>query len=164
MVDQQRDDHADFLRPRRREPVGAAGTCYRQIIHPRFTTAAGNKVVVCGDNDDTTLSVAGGYECLPGSGCGFPLADALHCTFVNAGARTFTYAAGAWTASFTYLGIAYVISFDENMVVTAATAGGVDFSSDVVLWLNSCPVDPGYSGSFFMSGLGLPLGDGTITE
>ena len=65
--------------------VGSAGTWYRQIIAPRFTTVAANKAVTCGGNDTTTLSVAAGYHCFIGSGCGFPAPSTLHCTFYYAG-------------------------------------------------------------------------------
>ena len=145
--------------------VGSAGTLYRQIVAPRFTTVAANKTVTCGGNDTTTLTVATGYHCFIGSGCGFPAPSTLHCTFYYAGAQVFTYAAGAWTASFTYLSVAYVFSFDTSMNLTC-TANGVDFSAGSGFYVDYCPVVGPFLGEIDVpgSGTGSAVGTGMITE
>lgn len=145
--------------------VGSAGTWYRQISAPRFTTVAANKTVTCGGNDTTTLAVAAGYYCLIGSGCAYPLPSTLHCTFYYAGAQTFTYAAGMWKASFTYLTVAYVISIDTSMNLTC-TANAVDFSAGSAFAVSYCPVIGPFSAAIAVpgSGTGSAIGNGVLTE
>ncbi len=145
--------------------VGSAGTWYRQISAPRFTTVAANKAVTCGGTDTTTLTVATGYYCFIGSGCGFPAPSTLLCSFYYAGAQTFTYAAGSWTASFTYLTVAYVISFDTSSNITC-TANGVDFSAGSAFAISYCPVVGPFSAAIAVpgSGTGSAIGNGVVTE
>ena len=144
--------------------VGSTGSWYRQVSAPRFNTAAAAKTIsACGTGDSVTLTVASGYYCMNGSGCGFPLPGILHCTFYYAGAQTFTYAAGVWTSSFTYLGVAYVLSIDTNGNLTC-TANGADFSGDCGFSVDYCPVVGPFSGSIAIGGIGSWLGNGTITE
>jgi hypothetical protein len=114
---------------------------------------------------DVTLTPASNYYCLtdatsPGP-CAYPLPNTLHCTFANAGAKFFTYSAGNWTVSFTYLTVAYVINLAVVGTMTA-TANGVGFTCTFTLV--ACPVEGPFSGTITPSGIGVVLGTGTITE
>jgi hypothetical protein len=142
--------------------VGSAGTYWREIVATRFTTLAGNVAATCSGSETQTLSAGSGFTCMGGS-CPYPLADTLHCTFANAGLQTFTFSGSLWTASFTYLSVAYVISINAAQAVTA-TAGGTGFTASFAI--TTCPVDPGFTGTMTVPGTGpgSALGNGVITE
>lgn len=95
--------------------------------------------------------------------CLYPLLSVLQCTFANAGLRTFTFSGSNWTASFTYLSVAYVINISASGTMTA-TGGGVGFTTTFTLV--GCPVTGPFSGTITVpgGGLGSALGNGTITE
>ena len=107
------------------------------------------------------LSPTSGYICQTVGVCLYPLPSTLYCTFVNAGAQVFTYAAGNWTSSFTYLTIAYVLNLAPSRSMTA-TKAGVGFTC--TFSLVNCPVTGPFSGKITPSGIGALLGNGTITE
>ena len=80
------------------------------------------------------LTPASGYHCYTGdSSCSYAVTSTMFGLFDNAGVQTFTYSSGAWTASFTYLTIPYVISLLVNGTMTG-TASGVGFTCTFTLW------------------------------
>ena len=132
--------------------------CTLHATMSRFTNYSGAATV-----NPITMSAASGYTCcnFGGSDCPQPLANTLNCTFVNAGAQVFTYASSYWTASFTYLSVAYVIKLDNGGSIIA-TAGGTGFTCSFNL--TSCPPSFGATISVPGSGLGSAIGYGTLTE
>ncbi len=136
---------------------GYSDTTYTiTVTAPRFADYA-----ALGDVNPITMTPAAGYVCcnFGGTNCAYPLPTTLHCTFANAGAQVFSSSGGAWTASFTYLTIAYVITLNTNASMTA-TAAGVGFTCTFIL--GGCPF--GFAGTIIPSGIGAVLGGGTITE
>jgi hypothetical protein len=141
----------------------ACGTYWVEVLAARFPDyEASTTVSYNGEPFDITLaSPSVGYECTD-LGCGYPLPTTLHATFTNAGPQTFTYAAGQWTASFTYLGIAYVINLATDGSMTL-TMGGVSYCC--FFNLNQCPVTPGFNGEIDpCTPAGTALGSAIITE
>ncbi len=137
---------------------------YYEISASRFVTKSGTQDGFNpADSIAATMNPASGYICLTTGTCSFPLPTTLYCTFANASFQTFTYSSGTWTASFTYLTVAYVLSLTPAGTMTA-TAGGTGFTATFAL--GACPVVPGFSGTITVpgSGTGSAIGNGAITE
>lgn len=142
---------------------GHSCSVYVTVVDPqsRFANYGSSLSLTFGSTTTITMTLASGFTCITSGGCPYPLPSTLHCTFANAGAQVFSFSAGNWTASFTYLGVAYVLNLATNGTMTA-TANGVGFTCSFTI--AACPVTGPFSGTITPSGGGAPLGNGTITE
>jgi len=143
-----------------------SGARYTVIVSgARWTTSTTTPVLTAGVQYNCSINANTTYICT--FSCGTPLAKTLHCTFANAGPQTFTFSSStyAWTASFTYLGTAYVINLPYDVNYSSdmsATAGGTAFYP--VIDVVGCPTTPGLSGDITCNDPGNVLGNAVITE
>lgn len=137
-----------------------SGVRYTVIVSgPRWNTSTTTPILTTGIQQNANIGATSSYTCT--YICGTPLAHTMHGTFANAGAQTFTYASAKWTASFTYLAIAYVVNLWYDGTMTA-TKAGVAFTP--AFGLTSCPYTPGFSGIITSNDPGSVLGNAVITE
>lgn len=141
-----------------------ASSVYIKATASRYDDNTQTATLTAGATTTIAMTVSSGYHCL-GTACQYPVSDTLHCSYANAGSKTFTYSAGAWTSSFSYLGDNYVATLTATTGTYTIAKNGVACTSptrgSLVCYI---PGSFAFSESLNSGSCNAALGTGSITE